>query len=493
MNMEEDSRMNSDKSSRLGKNIIYQLIYQGVTVLSPLIVTPYISRTLGAEGIGKYSYAYSIAYYFVLIAGLGISTHGTRQIACSKNNKDTLENTFSNLFWLHITTSVITTIVYLVMIVCGLNNENADLSLIMTFYLLSAVVDVKWCFQGLELFKLTVLRSVIIKIIYIISIFLFVNGRDDTAIYTFIMAFVSFFLSELSLFVLIPKHVKLRKPYIGGIIGEIRPLFLLFIPSVGNLLLRHFDKIMLGTLSTYEQLGFYENSDKVFTILSTVITAVGDVILPRISNLLASNDNRQANRIFTYSLRIGIITSCAFTFGIISIAKEFVPIFFGNEFYECIEIIQWIAPSIIMVAFSASIRKQYLIPRYKNKVYIIATFSGLVCNIILNSIFIPPMGAMGAVYATLVAELLIIIIHFMMIHKELDYLPFFKDLIVFALIGFVMFAFVRVSSLIPVFGIWGLFIEIVVGFICFSALSCIYLKLKKDDLLIHAIDIIKRR
>lgn len=485
--------MNKNGTPKLKNNIVYQLVFQVVTVLSPLIVTPYISRTLGAEEIGKYTYAYSIAYYFVLVAGLGINAHGTRQIASAKNDKKQLEETFSNLFWVHIFISAITTAVYLIAILCGVNRANQKLSLIMLFYLLSAVVDVKWFFQGLENFKITVLRSIIIKIIYICAVFVFVHSKTDTAIYTFIMVFVSFFIAEASLFILVPRYIRLRKPNYSGIIREIKPLFVLFIPSVANLLLRHFDKIMLGVLSTYKQLGYYENSDKIFTILSTFITAIGDVLLPRISNLLVSDNQEKANKIFNYALRIGIIISCAFTFGIISIAREFVPIFFGNEFSECIRIIQWIAPSIIMVAFSVSIRKQFLIPRYKNKVYLIATGSGLVSNLIGNAILIPCFGAMGAVYATLIAEMTVIICQFLMIRKELNYLPFVKDLIIFCWVGMIMFFIVRLTSLIPINGPMQLIAEIIVGIISFGILSYCIMKVTKDELLIYLITAIKKR
>ncbi len=485
--------MKEKRAPKLKNNIAYQLIFQTVTVLSPLIVTPYISRVLGAEEIGKYTFAYSIAYYFVLFAGLGINTHGTRQIAATKNDKQKLEETFSNLFWLHFFISTITTIIYLLVILCGINRENQILSFIMLFYLLSAIVDVKWVFQGLENFKITVIRSVIIKLIYIASIFAFVHSVNDTVIYTFIMAFVSFFLAEASLFVTFPKFVKLRKPNFFGIRREIKPLLILFIPSVANLLLRHFDKIMLGSLSTYQQLGYYENSDKIFTILSTVITAVGDVLLPRISNLLASDNQEKANKIFNYALRIGIITSCAFTFGMIAIAKEFVPIFFGKEFYECIKIIQWISPSIIMVAFSVSIRKQFLIPRYKNKVYIIATGSGLICNLVGNAFLIPQYGAMGAVYATLLAEMTVIVCQYLMIHKELNYVPFIKDLFKFSCIGIIMVFFVRMVSNIPLFGVAQLIIEIITGIVSFSGISIVLMKVTDDELLKYFINTIKRK
>ncbi len=477
--------MSGQNNVKVGRNIIYQMIYQIVTVLSPLIVTPYLSRTLGPSGIGKYSYAYSIAYYFVLFAGLGITSHGSRKIAEAKNNEEELNRTFSNLFWIHLFISLAVTIIYFIAVCAGMNKENSTLSFIMTFYVLSAAVDVKWFFYGIENFKITVLRSIIIRVLYIVLIFIFVNSKADTWRYTFIMAFVAFFLAEGSLFILLPKYVKLLRPNFKGMIKEIAPLFILFIPSVANLLLRHFDKIMLGMMSTYEQLGMYENTDKVFTILSTTITAASDVILPRISNLLASKNEEKAEHIFNLALRISIIVSCAFAFGLMAIAKEFVPVFFGNEFLGCISLLSWIAPTIIMTAFSVTIRKQYLIPRYKEKVYTIATCTGLAVNIVANYFMIPNYGAMGAVYGTLIAEFVVIICQFLMIHKEMNYLPYVKDLLVFISIGIIMLVVVRLVSNFPI-NIYGLLlVEISAGALIYLILTLIYLAKTNDEIFIY--------
>ena len=473
----------AQSKNNLGKNIVYMTIYHVFNAISPLIVTPYLSRVLGTTETGKYSYAYSLAYYFVLIANLGITTHGSRRIAEVKNDESAYSQRLSDLFWLHTFNALIVTFAYIIALFLGMNKANSALSIIMTFYVLSSVVDVKWLFYGLENFKITVLRSIIIKLIYIALIFIFVKTRDDIKIYTFIMAFVAYFLAEASLFIMLPHYGKIHKPNFKTMRLEILPLFLLFIPSVANLVLRHFDKVMIKWLSTYDQLGLYENTDKIFLVLVTMITAVGDVMMPRISNLLASEDSSKADKLFTNALRISILISCAMAFGIASISKEFVPVFFGEEFLGCIQLLIGISPTIIMLTFSTLIRKQYLIPRYLEKVYLTATITSLIINIIANAFFIPNYGAMGAVYGTLIAEFSVILIQFILIHKQLNYKPFLFDLLKYSVIGLIMFLIVRLVAHINTKPIIVIILEITSGSIIYVSLSYLLMKLTKDELL----------
>ena len=475
--------MVKQKNGKLGENIAYMTIYHVVNALFPLISTPYLSRVLGAAEIGKYSYAYSLAYYFVLVANLGITTHGSRRIAESKNNKVEYEQRFSDLFWLHFFNASIVSIFYFIVVLLGMNKENASLSYIMMLYVLSSVVDVKWLFYGLENFKITALRNIIIKITYVILIFMFVKTRNDTGIYTFIMAFVAYFLSEASLFIMLPRYGKIGKPNFTSIKKEFFPTLVLFIPSVANLLLRHFDKIMLGWMSSYEQLGMYENADKIYMVLVLLITAVGDVMLPRISNLLASGNSAKADELFHNALCASIMVSCAISFGMISIAKEFVPLFFGSEFLGCTQLLIWISPSIIMLAFSTLIRKQYLIPRYLEKVYLTATTTSLIINIVSNALFIPKHGALGAIYGTLIAEISVVVIQFLMIHKYLNYMPFLLDLIKFSIIGFAMLLGVRMVSMINISAFQLIVLEITVGALIYLSLTLVVLWLTNDNLL----------
>ena len=485
--------MAAGKSGSLGKNIAYMTVYHLFTAISPLIVTPYISRVLGASGIGRYSYAYSLAYYFVVVANLGITVHGSRRIAEARQDSERLNDQFSDLFWLHTFNSIIVTAAYIIAVIMGMNRADQALSVIMIFYVLSAVVDVKWVFYGLEKFKITVTRSIIIRTCYIILIFAFVKNKGDVGIYTFIMAFVAFFAAEASLLLLLPRYVKLKKPVLSSIRKEIKPVFILFIPSVANLLLRHFDKIMIGQMSTFEQLGYYENTDKIFMVLVTLITAVGDVLLPRISNLRATEETVKADRLFHNSLRIAIIVSAAFAFGLMSISKELVPVFFGKGFEGCVELLIWIAPSIIMLAFSASIRKQYLIPRYLERVYLTATISSLVINILANAVFIPRFDALGAVYGTLIAEMSVVTIQFLMIHKQLDYRPFAKDLIVSSMIGLMMLFIIRMISGLQINRLVLLIVEILTGAVIYTGVYAAYMKVTKDELMPMMVERLIRR
>ena len=483
----------SSKKGVLGKNIAYMMFYHIFTAITPLIVTPYISRVLGAVEIGKYTYAYSIAYYFVMVANLGINAHGSRRIAEVKNDPEKLNQTFSNLFWLHFSVAGIVAVSYLISLAFGLNRENAALSYIMVFYVLSSVVDVKWFFYGLESFKTTVLRNVIIKVIYVVLIFAFVKNRNDVKAYAFIMAFVGFFLCELSLFFLVFRKIKLQKPQFGRMMSDFTPLLLLFIPSVANIMLRHFDKIMLGMMSSYEQLGFYENTDRILVILSLLTTSVGDVMLPRVSNMIASDDADSANRLFTTVLRVTIMVSCALAFGLMAVAKDFVPVFFGDGFNGCIALLTWIAPTLIMLNLSVSIRKQYLIPHHLEKVYITATVSSLVINIAANAVLIPIYGALGAVYGTLVAELSVVLIQFIMVRDKLNYGIFFGETIKYSAIGFLMFLSVRLVAGLPIYGVFGLLLEIVTGAVVFLLLVWICMMATKDELLRYVKKVIKRK
>ncbi len=483
--------MRNEKETLLRKNLGYMVFYHMFVAVMPLVITPYISRVLGPSEIGKYTYAYSIAYYFVMVANLGISAHGSRMIAEVKHDPEKLDETFSDLFWLHILFSGAVTIIYILAVISGLNRENSTLSYIMIFYVLSSVIDVKWLFYGLEKFRITVLRNVLIRIVYVLLIFCFVKTQDDINLYAFIMAFVAFFLCELSLFILIFRNVKIRKPRLTGMSIQFFPLVLLFIPSVANLLLRHFDKIMIGMMSSYDQLGFYENTDRILVILSLLTTAVGDVMLPRLSSLIATENDNYAKKLFSLVLSISTIISCALTFGVMAVSEEFVPIFFGEEFSDCIALLTWIAPSLIMLNLSVSIRKQYLIPRHMEKVYITATVSSLLINITANAIFIPKYGALGAVYGTLIAEFSVVLIQFIMIHKQISYSRVFGDIIKYSIIGLVMYSCVRIVARCLAAGVAGLLIEILTGITVYCLLTLVMMLLSKDELLNYARRVIR--
>ncbi|MGN0600660.1 MAG: oligosaccharide flippase family protein [Oscillospiraceae bacterium] len=480
-------------SPKLRYNIFFQLLNELLTIVTPLITTPYISRCLGPVEIGRFSYARSIAYYFVVFASLGINVYGSRQIASVKDDPEKLNSTFSNLFYIVCGSSLVSVVIYITGVLGGFINRNDSLmSLVMVFYILSSTLNVRWLFQGLEHFNITVIRSVIVKVIVVILVFLTVHSSNDTLIYALLFAGVSNFLSELTLFILAPRYVKFRAPDMNTIAKNLKPLLIMFIPYAANLMLRHIDKVMLGSLNTLEQVGFYENTDKIYMMLVVFNTALGDVLLPRETNLLAKGDESAAKELMNYTIRINMILSVAFAFGISSVADNFVPIFLGDRFNPCVLLLKMIAPTIVLLAFSAMIRKTYILPHYMTKLFILTTLSALLTNIVFNAILIPKYDAIGAVIATVISELLVVLIQFIALRKHICYKIFLKDLIVFSIIGAVMYGGVRLISFIPLSGVIMLCLQILTGAVIYMGLSVLWLKISKDMLYTIAISRLKK-
>ena len=185
------------------KNFIYNVLYQILIMILPLITAPYIARVLGAERIGIYSYTYSIAYYFVLFGQLGLNVYGNRSIAIVRDDKEKLSKTFSSIFIVQLFISFVSCICYLLFIIFS-SSEYRLIFVIQFVFVLSCVFDINWFFFGIEKFKLTVVRNTIIKITTVICVLLFVKTQADLWKYTTIMA-VGSFLAQLVLWLQIRK------------------------------------------------------------------------------------------------------------------------------------------------------------------------------------------------------------------------------------------------------------------------------------------------
>lgn len=98
------------------RNYIYNVSYQILAIILPIITYPYVSRTLLPQGVGIYSYTYSIVQYFVLFAGLGIPLYGNRQIAYVRDSNNKLSVNFWEILILEFNTVIISLFSYLLFI-----------------------------------------------------------------------------------------------------------------------------------------------------------------------------------------------------------------------------------------------------------------------------------------------------------------------------------------------------------------------------------------
>lgn len=467
------------QKTSIKKNIFYQMIYELLVLILPFLTSPYIARVIGVEGVGIYSYTYSIAYYFVLFCMLGIKNHGNREIAQCREDKQKLFRTFSELLTLHILISLICILFYLLYLLFFC--ENKLYAGIQGIYLLSALFDISWFYFGIEKFKLTVTCSTIVRILNVIFIFAFVHTSQDLWKYCLIIALGNL-ISQLALWIPLKNYVKYLKPTKGDLIKHIKPLLILFIPFIAVSLYKYMDKIMIGNLSGKIELGYYENAEKVINIPMTIITSFGTVMLPRMAHL-SNSDESLSFKYISMSFKYIMCLAFALAFGLAGVGQIFAPVFWGNEFMDSGMIILGLSVTIPFLAFANIIRTQYLIPRKKDKEFLISVIMGAVVNLLINCILIPQYGADGATIGTIFAEIAVCLVQCVYVRKELLIGKYIKNCTYFFVIGFIMFIGVYLIGIKLGISIMTLFIQILAGGLFYCSAAAIYLLRKKDELI----------
>lgn len=478
----------------LEKNFIYNVLYQLLVIVLPLITAPYIARTLGAESVGVYSYTYSVAQYFLLFAMLGISTHGNRCIASVKNDRDKLSREFCSIYSIQICTYTISMALYWGYLLLS-HIDNRLIAGIQFLYVLSGAFDISWYYFGTEQFKITVTRNTIIKLTTVIFMFVFVHSPSDLWKYTLIMASGTF-VSQIYLWKYIPKQVILRRVSFTEIKIHIKPIIILFIPVIAYSIYKLMDKIMLGNMTSYSQVGYYENAGKIINIPMGVITALGTVMLPRMSSIVSSGEREKARDYIRISIKLVTIMGSAIAFGLIGISDILVPIYFGTEYLPCISLINLLSVTVFFISWANVVRTQYLIPLRYDKIYVLSMVLGALVNFVINYTLIPQFQGNGAAVGTIAAEFTVMITQMILIRHSLPIFRYCSQTIPYLFIGFIMQAVVRFYGRLRGESVSTLIVQILLGALVYSIGCVVYFIVSKDEigsLVFNEIKSIKRR
>lgn len=392
------------------KNILLSGLYQILTLLMPLITAPYIARVLGPEGVGISSFTTSIETYFAMFAALGTASYGTREIARVRND----EGKRSQLFWeiegLLIITTVICIIAWLIFV--AVSTSYKVYYLILTITLASTLFDISWFFSGLEQFKYIVLRNTIFRILGVVALFIFVRDSQDTDIYIAISG-ISSLLGGMSMWVYLPRFVH-RVPWNSlQILPHFRETLIYFIPTVATSVYTVLDKTLIGVITqSASQNGYYDQATKIIRMGETVaFGALNSVMEARISYLFAEEKFEEIHTRIEKSIDIILFMSFLLMFGIMGTAGVFVPWFFGEGYDAVIPLMQVMSPIILVIGVSNCLGGQYYTPAGLRALSAKFLIVGSIVNLILNLLLIPKFNSMGAVLASLAAELIITILY----------------------------------------------------------------------------------
>ena len=462
------------------RNYLYNIAYQVLTLILPLITTPYVSRVLGTDGVGTFSYTFSVAYYFVLFAMFGVNNYGNRSVAMARDDKAELSRTFWGIWTVQAVMCLLCTGIYLVYALFVADDQL--LAIVWVPYVLTGALDINWFFFGLEKFRITVLRNFVIKLSTFVLTFAVVRGEWALFNYLLLMS-LSYFVSVAVLWPFVRQEVLFVRPGISEVLRHVKPDLVLFIPVIAVSLYTVLDKVMLGQIAGMGETGIFENSLKVAQMPFTLISALGTVMLPHAANLCATGHRESVKRYMAPSMWFAMLLSSAFTFGVIAVSEEFVPIFFGDGFEACSVVMPVIVLEMPFMAWANVIRTQWLMPTSQDRAYVFSVVVGAIANIVVNLALIPALGALGAAIATLVAEAAVSVVQTIAVKGDLPLARWAIESLPAFVIGVLMLAIVRFSvSLLPG-GIIGLLLEILVGVFAFGGMSVIWYHGRKNPYL----------
>ena len=451
------------------KNYLYNLSYQILIIILPVITIPYVTRIFTSEDLGNYGFYNSIVSYFALFSMLGIGIYGTKQIAAAND----VSSTFWNIYAIQLISSALAISVYLIAIF-SIPQMGGVIPLMVGVVLFERMFDISWLFSGKEDFKKITLRNTVVRLVGVICIFTFIKSSDDLYLYIFLIVTINF-LGQLVMWVPAKKFIK-RPSFNTKIMKKnLHPIVLLFLPQVAISLYVVLDRTLLGLLGSYSDVGIYEQGQKLTSILITVVTSLGVVMLPRVANLLSERREEEAQNMVKFSFILYNLIIFPMIFGLIAVNEVFVKLFLGQNFQDVKYVLYIIVFNLMFIGWTNILGYQVLVVRNKNKEFMLSTTIPAIVSVAVNIAVIPFFGYIGASITSVVVEILVFAIQWYysrnIINKNL---LFNKNLAKIILSSLIMFGAVMLCKMtLGLDGIIGLIIYLAVGGI--SYLGMIFL------------------
>ncbi|WP_024615537.1 flippase [Clostridium sp. Ade.TY] len=387
------------------KNYLYNLMYQIISIILPIITIPYVSRILGPSGLGEYALTSTYAQYFVLFGMIGLSMYCGREIAYVRDDKNKLSRTFWELNILRFITMGITIVIYLIMFCFVIKTSNRLLLIVQSTILFSCLFDISWLFVGIEDFKTVAIRNTVVKAIGVILIFLLIKKSNQVVLYAFILG-ITQLIGQIIMWFDIPKEIKFIKPINKNLIKHLKNSIGLFIPQIAITVYTMLDKVMLGLMTNDAQVGLYDNSQRIIKLSITIVTTLATVTVPKMANLYAKDNIEEFAKNAYKSFSFVSFLALPMAFGLIGVSETFVGWFFGPGFEEIKPMFYIGAWLMVTLSWSSIVGSQVLISIRREKMFTIAVVSGAILNVILNFILIKKFQGIGTTIASVAAEFL---------------------------------------------------------------------------------------
>lgn len=471
----------------LTKNSIYNIIYTVANILFPFLTSIYISRILLPIGVGRVASAQNIASYFVTIAALGLPSYGVREFSKVRENTFLKNKLFTELVLLNFISTTVAVIGFfsLLFINGGFSGEwylyfACGLSIFFNY------INLDWMYQGLEEYGYIAGRSMAIKILSFLALFLYVKTKDDYVYYALISSLATggnyfFNVIHARKFVKFDfSHIELKK--------HLKPVLLIALIIFLSSIYSKIDITMLNAMATDESVGYYTYAQKTVNIVITMCNAVTAALLPRLS-FYYDNDRNSFYILLDKGFQALCLIAVPLCVGLALVAPQAVELLYGESFAPAVLTIRLMCPLILIKGFGDLYCYQLVYSTKEEKIILPASASASAINIITNAALIPSLLQNGAVIASVFSELVTNLVQFFYMKKKIRFALNINALL--KSLGTTLLMMVCVISVmqIKLSNILGLFLEIGCGGIAYIVANY----LLKNSLLLELFDKIRQR
>lgn len=463
----------------LKSNIFWNMLRVGSNLLFPLITFPYASRILGPGSIGLFNYILAISSYFILFASFGFPIYGMREVAVVKQDTEKLRNVVNSIFTACMLFACIATAVYLILCYFILRG-NFLLAAIVGISIILNSISFEWFFQGIEDFKYLTVRGIIIKSLSLGALFLFVKTESDLVAYAILTVSATCGNNILNL-LRIRKYIRLglqRK----DVVKHVKGASVLFLGTVAISFYSYMNDILVGALTDMQNVGFFSTGNKIVHIILMVISAITISIVPRMSHLVESGDQKASSQLQKNTLNLILYIIIPMSVGLFILSKPAIELFAGDKFLPAIPALRILCSLIIIIPISSFLGNQILIPNRKEKYGNYAVFSGAIVNVCLALILIPRLSFIGVAISLVVAESVVTVVHIFFARHFMrlsisNFLPT-KAIISSIIMGLCVFTLYRIDPRPGMSVIWS-----IIGIIIYV----ITLSIMRDELIFNII------
>ena len=399
------------KKKSLGMNAFLNGMRSVLNLFFPLITFPYVSRVLSVSGIGIYNFSNTYINYFILIAGLGITTYAVREGAKYRDNKAEIGNFASQIFSLNMLATLVAYLLLFASLIIFKNLHNyVSCILIFSIQILFTTLGTEWVYTIYEDYAYITIRSILFKIISIILLFLLVKKPEDYLVYASITV-LSAVGSNLLNFIHARNFVHIRLTVKTNWRYHLKPILIIFASAMAVTIYVSSDTTILGLLKNDYAVGIYSTSVKIYQIAEGLLSALLTVTIPRLAFLWGRRRIGEYNQVLYQVIdSLGILVLPA-AVGLIMLSREVILIIASEKYLPSVNSLRIISWAIIFSIFSWIFSDCVLIPAKRENFVLRNTVITAIENIILNFILIPFLSYDGTSLSTVIAEFTVMIMN----------------------------------------------------------------------------------